>query len=237
MKRFSVLLPFVLLLTGCSFNGIMSESYDGEKITTDKEAVKAFEEENLLKTDGLESRYAFLNSNTEFTGITGGAEITLEPGEYMTGEEIAPGRYIASTENASAIVVYDEDDIRILETALNSYNTEVVLELEEGFRVEYVTRQGNILLEPLTEQFETKIPAGIHTVGDNIEAGEYTLYTDELPVKRSDSEGEVYMNTEGMSSFYAADPDAELNPESGIQIMLNEGNTIISEHLVILEKD
>lgn len=238
MKRFSVLFPFVLLLMGCSFNGIMSESYDGEKITADKEAVKLFEEENLLKTEGLESRYAFLNSNTEFSGITdGGTKITLQPGRYMTGEDIEPGRYIAQTENASAVVVYDEEDNRLLETALNHFNTEVVLELQEGYRVDYVTRQASIVLEPLMEQFETVIPAGMHTIGENLEAGTYTLYTDELPIKRADSEDEIYMNTKGISGLTASNTEAELNPEYGSQVMLHEGDTIITEHPVILEKN
>ena len=238
MKRCNLLLPCLLFLTECSFNGIMSESYNGEKITADQEAVKLFEEENLLDTEGLDARYAFLNSDTEFTGIgDSGTEITLQPGQYITGEDIGAGRYMASTANASAIVVYDEEGERLLEAALNDFNTEVVLELQPGFRVDYVTRQGSITLTPLTEQFETAVPAGIHTVGKNFEAGIYTLYTEELPVRRADSEDEVYMNSAGIKGLGISDADFELKPESGIRVILNEGDTIVSEHRIILEKN
>lgn len=238
MKRFSVLSLFVLLLMGCSFNGIMSESYDGKKITADGEAVELYDEENLLKTAGLESRYAFLNSDTVFEGLVdGGTEITLSPGQYVTGEDIKPGRYSAVTEDASAIVVYDENGDRLLETALNYFNTNVVLELQEGYRVEYVTRRGTIDLIPLEEKFETMIPAGIHTVGKRLEAGTYSLLTKELPVRRLNAEDDIYMNPGGMGSVSLSSTDVETGTESGIKVELHEGDTIISEHPVVLEKD
>lgn len=238
MKRFSVLSLFVLLLMGCSFNGIMSESYDGEKITADEEAAELYEEENLLKTEGLESRYAFLNSDTVFAGLVdGGRKTTLSPGQYITGVDIEPGRYSAATEEASAIVVYDENGDRLLETALNYFNTKVVLELQEGYRVEYVTRQGTIDLIPSEEKYEDTLPAGIHTAGEHLEAGTYSLLTKELPIRRLNSEDEVYMNPSGMSSVSLSEPSVEMDTESGIKVELHEGDTIVSEHPVVLEKD
>ncbi len=238
MKRFSVLSLYVLLLMGCSFNGIISESYDGEKITADEEAVESYEEENLLKTDGLESRYAFLNSDTVFKGfVDDGTEITLSPGQYVTGEDIEPGRYSAETEEASAIVVYDENGDRLLETALNYFNTKVVLELQEGYRVEYVTKRGTIDLIPSEEKYETMIPAGIHTVGEHLEEGTYGLLTKELPVRRLNSEDDIYMNPGGMGLVSLSSTDIEIDTESDIKVELYEGDTIVSEHPVVLEKD
>lgn len=238
MIRFSVLSLFVLLLMGCSFNGIMSESYDGKKITADEEAVELYEEENLLKTEGLESRYAFLNSDTVFEGLRdGGTEITLSPGHYVIGEDVEPGRYSAATEEASAIVVYDENGDRLLETALNYFNTNAVLELQEGYRVEYVTRRGPIDLIPSEEKYDSMIPAGIHTVGEHLEAGTYILLTKELPVRRLNSEDEVYMNPGGMGSVSLSSTDVEIDTELSIKVELHEGDTIVSEHPVVLEKD
>lgn len=238
MKRFSVLPLFVLLLMGCSFNGIMSESYDGKKITSDEEAAELYEEENLLKTEGLESRYAFLNSATVFEGLAdGGTEITLSPGQYVTGVDIEPGRYSAATEEASAIVVYDENGDRLLETALNNFNTKAVLELQEGYRVEYVTRRGSIDLIPSEEKYDTIIPAGIHTVGEHVEAGTYSLLTKELPVRRLNTEDEVYMNPGGIGSVSLSSADVEIDTEWGIKVELQEGDTIVSEHPVVLEKN
>jgi len=237
MKRFSVLFFFVLFLMGCSFNGLMSESYNGEKVQTDEEAAELLEDENLLKKDGLESRYAFLNSNTVFEGIAeGGKEKTLSPGQYMTGKDIEPGRYKAATDSASAIVVYDEQGDRVLETALNYYSTEAVLELQEGYRVDYVTRQGEITLVPFDEEYDTVFPAGLHTVGTHLEAGLYTLLTKELPVRRENSEDNIYFNAEGMSSMSLSNPDNEIDRESGISVTLYKGDTIITEHPFVLEK-
>lgn len=238
MKQFSVLSLSVLMLMGCSFNGIMSESYDGEKITPDEEAVELYEEENLLKTEGLESRYAFLNSDTVFEGQSdGGTEIFLSPGEYVTGEDIEPGRYSAKTEEASSIVVYDENGDRLLETALNYFNTEVVLELQEGYRIDYVTKRGDIDLIPSEEKYEIMIPAGIHTVGEHLEAGTYSLLTKELPVRRLNSEDDIYMNPGGMGAVSLSSTDIEIDTESGIKIELHKGDTIVSEHPVVLAKD
>lgn len=238
MIRFSVLSLFVLLLMGCSFNGIMSESYDGKKITADEEAVELYEEENLLKTEGLESRYAFLNSDTVFEGLhDGGTEITLSPGHYVIGEDVEPGRYSAATEEASSIVVYDENGERVLETALNNFNTKAVLELQEGYLVEYVTRRGAIDLIPSEEKYDSMIPAGIHTVGEHLEAGTYILLTKELPVRRVNSEDEVYMNPGGMGSVSLSSTNVEIDTELGIKVELHEGDTIVSEHPVVLEKD
>ena len=238
MKRFSVLSLFVLLLMGCSFNGIISESYDGNKITADEEAVKLYEEENLLKTEGLESRYAFLNSDTVFEGpVDGGTEITLSRGKYVTGEDIEPGRYSTETEEASSIVVYDENGERVLETALNNFNTKAVLELQEGYLVEYVTRRGAIDLIPSEEKYDSMIPAGIHTVDEYLEAGTYILLTKELPVRRVNSEDEVYMNPGGMGSVSLSSTNVEIDTELGIKVELHEGDTIVSEHPVVLEKD
>lgn len=237
MKRFSFLSLLVFLLMGCSFNGIMSESYDGDKIIADEEAVELFEEENLLKTEGLEARYVFLNSKTVFESIVdGGTEITLSPGEYITGEDIEPGRYIASTEEASAIVVYDENDSRLLEVALNYYNPQVVLELQDGYRVDYVTRRGDITLIPTIEKFDTVIPAGIHTVGEQLEPGKYDLITKELPVRRLNKVDEVYMNMSGASSTYLAETEVEIDEETNISVELYEGDTIVTEHPIMLEK-
>ena len=238
MKRFSVMFPFLLFLSACSFNGIMSESYDGEKIAADKDAAEIFSEENLLDTEGLESRYAFLNSSTEFEGIAdGGTKKTLSPGEYMTGEDIEPGRYTASAENAASIVIYDEYGDRLLESALNYFSTDVVLELQPGYRVDYITREGSIVLQPVEEAFGPMIPAGLHTVGEYIEAGTYILYTDELPVRRAGSEDDIYMNPKGMSTLALSSMDTEMDLDYGIQVMLNEGDTIVAEHPFAIEKD
>lgn len=237
MKRFSVLFFFVLFLMGCSFNGLMSESYNGEKVQTDEEAAELFEDENLLIKDGLESRYAFLNSNTVFEGITeGGVEKTLSPGSYMTGKDIESGRYKAATDSASAIVVYDDQGDRVLETALNYYSTEAVLELQEGYRVDYITRQGEITLMPFAEGYDTVLPAGIHTVGTHLEAGGYTLLTKELPVRRENFEDNIYFNAAGMNSMSLSNPDNEIDRESGIPVTLYKGDTIITEHPLVLEK-
>lgn len=238
MKRFSVLSLSVLMLMGCNFNGIMSESYDGEKIIPDEEAVDLYEKENLLKTEGLESRYAFLNSDTVFEGLSdGGTEIRLSPGEYVTGEDIEPGRYSAATDEASAIVVYDENGDRLLETALNYFNTEAVFELQKGYRVDYVTKRGTIDLIPTEERYEIMIPAGIHTVGDHLAAGTYSLLTKELPVRRLNAEDEVYMNPGGLEAVSLSNKDVKFETETVITVELHEGDTIISEHPLVLEKD
>lgn len=238
MKRYSFLSLFIFLLMGCSFNGIMSESYDGEKIMPDEEAVELFEEENKLKTEGLEERYAFLNSNTVFDGIAdGGEEVELSPGSYSVGEDIEPGRYIAHAADASALVVYDEADVRILEVALNFVTTSAVLELQEGYRIEYKARRDSVTLVPTEEKFEETIPAGIHSVGENIERGTYDLITRELPVRRLNSQDEVYMNTDGYTPSLLMYSNVEEDTESsGLSIELNEGDTIITEYMVVLKK-
>src|SRR5699024_11678033 len=100
----------------------------------------------------------------------------------------------------SAIVVYDEQGDRVLETALNYYSTEAVLELQEGYRVDYVTRQGEITLMPFDEEYDTVFPAGLHTVGTHLEAGLYTLLTKELPVRRENSEDNIYFNADRKST-------------------------------------
>lgn len=238
MKRFSVLSLFVPLIMGCSFNGIMSESYDGEKVTSDAEAIELYEKENILKTEGLESRYTFLNSDTVFENQNqGGIEVTLFPGQYLIGEDIEPGRYNAATEEASAIVVYDENGERLLETALNHFNPEAILELQAGYRIDYVTRRGTIDLIPSEEKYEMMLPAGIHTVGDNLQAGTYNLLTKDLPVRRSNGEDEVYMNPAGMGSVNLSSTDVHIDKKMGIKVELREGDTIVSEHPLVLEKD
>lgn len=111
------------------------------------------------------------------------------------------------------------------------------MELQEGYRVDYVTRRGSINLIPSEEKYKTMIPAGIHTVGEHLEAGTYSLLTKELSVRRLNSEDEVYMNPVGMGSVSLSGTNVEIDTESGIKVELHEGDTVVSEPPVVLEKD
>lgn len=247
MKQISVLL-MTLFLSGCSFSGLMPEIYDGESLEVNEDTAELYEEENKLMNSGMEDRFHFLNVAVENTAEDTGEAVTISSGTYEIGEDIEEGRYQigGGDTSAGALVTYDREGTRILEIAMGIFTTDVILDLSDGMQLDYKSRDAEIELVPAEEIAEGIagnenfiIPAGIHEVGKHLEAGEYSLVTDQLPVQRADGEKDVYVNYLSTSSFVINDPlleEEEMDIEE-LLVTLNEGDMIITEYPITIRKE
>lgn len=247
MKYISVLL-MILFLTGCGFSGIMPEKYDGETLEADREAAGLYKSENKLLNAGMEDRFHFLNTSAVSTAESTGESVRISAGSYEVGEDIEEGRYEISDgdTSAGALVTYDAEGIRLVEIAMGYFTEHIILDLTGGMLLEYKSRDGEIELTPVAETMLASmdeegfiIPAGIHEVGRPLEAGEYALLTNELPVQRAAGENDVYVNYMSTYSSIVDDPlleEEDMDTEE-LLVTLYEGDMIITEYPITIRKE
>lgn len=247
MKKVSLIL-ILLFTSGCSFNGIMPQTYDDETLTKSEADISDYQSAHLINTEDIDERYPFTLSE-EVLGKSDleGEGTTISPGTYTAGEDIEPGEYsleIAAMD-AGGITVSDSSGVRLLELAVNYNLNQAVVDLKEGFEIEFKARSGTLTLEPAVDRDTGNeviyLPAGMTEAGVDIPEGSYYLISGFLPLMRSDGHSEVYVNYEGR--FAGQDQlDALLEENSAekddIQLVeLYDGDMIVSEEEVILKKE
>lgn len=247
MKQISVLL-MTLFLAGCGFSGIMTEKYDGETMEVNEEAAELYKNENKLLNAGMENRFHFLNTTVERTAESTGEAVTISAGSYDIGEDIEEGRYQigGGDTSAGALVTYDSEGTRLVEVTLGYFSDQMVLDLTDGMQLDYKVRDGEIELTPVEDIILSEIengniiiPSGVHEIGRHLEAGEYSLVTDELPVQRADGEKDVYVNYLSTYSYIANEPllEEEGMDTEELLVTLNEGDMIITEYPITIRKE
>lgn len=241
------MLFMISLLAGCG-SGIMPERYDGEVLEKDAEAVALYEAESKLLDEGLEDRYHFVNGEVERTAESSGAPVTIDAGRYEIGGEIEAGRYTIEegAPDAYALLTYDTEGVRVNEMAGGLLGGQLVLDLTEGMVLEYKVRDGEIGLVPVEEMMlggdagtEMIVPAGIHEVGKHLDPGEYTLLSDELPIRRADGENDIYVNhmASPISIMNGPEPEREEVDGSEMLVTLDQGDMIITEYPITIRKE
>ena len=250
------MLASAVMLSGCAFHGIMPTQYDGEPLERDGEAIDAYVNDGqMINVSAV--RYPFIESND----LTGLAEVegsdddteVIEAGEYTVPDDFEPGIYqleIGGDVSSSAVVVYDSDDVRVLETSLLGRNGTSHVMLDDGYRLEFKTRFGTLHVTPIeSEMVEAGeeglvIPQGIYIVGEHIEAGDYSLKSEELLVMRNDGAPEVFWNSYGVTYEHVMErtmtddyrPDELAESDLEVIVNLSEGDVVIVEKVLsILE--
>ncbi|MCG1010703.1 hypothetical protein J4760_11805 [Salinicoccus sp. ID82-1] len=241
MKR-AIILLMVFGLAGCGYTGLMPETYDGEAFVKNEAAINAYQEDKLLFADDIAERFPFVDSS-ELSGTvesSAGATMTLEPGTYKVGEDLAPGRYRGTVmENAGAIVVEDGAGIRILEISIGLETPSAQFDLKPGYTLTFKSRDGELDISQIgndmMEASATRsimLPAGTYTVGTHIESGKYWLATESLPIMGESGEHRIYWNVDGTYRNYGQ--MEALDPESSVSVQINSGDTIVSDYNIEL---
>lgn len=240
MKRGIVLL-MVFGLAGCG-GGIMPETYDGEAFVKDEAAISAYEEDKLLMADDIAERFPFVESR-EISGTVesdSGEQLTLEPGTYVTGEDLESGRYTGMLmDTAGAVVIEDGAGVRVLEVSIGMRTPDATFDLKPGYTLIFKSRNGelelssveNDMMEP-QETGSLMIPAGTHTAGTHIEPGTYLLASESLPVMSASGEHRIYWNIAG--KYHDFDPMEEPGLEDTVSVEINPGDTIVSDYYIEL---
>ena len=252
--KISILLS-VLFLSGCAFHGIMPAQYDGEELARDESSIDAYINNGQIMNVN-ESRYPYIESTTlvdaagVVSGSADGETETLEAGSYSVPEDLEAGVYmleIGREVSSSAVVVYDSEDVRILETSLIRDNNIAYVILDEGYRLEFKTRFGTaditpIQAEEISSEESVYIPPGMYSVGEQVPAGEYQLISEELLLMRQDGTPEVYWNSYGESYEYRMErtmsddyrPEELEAIDNSIVVNVEAGDVIIAQKFLVL---
>lgn len=244
-----------VFLSGCAFHGIMPAQYDGEQLVRDEVAIEAYlERDQILNMN--ESRYPFIES-TELINLVDvaanaepGETEVFEAGDYEVPGDLEPGVYrleIGRDVSSSAVVVYDSDGVRVMETSLLGNNNISEVILDEGYRLEFKTRSGTLNITPveifsISVEESLYIPQGMYVVGAQLPEGDYQLISEELLIMRQDGTPEVYWNSHGESFEYTMErtmtddyrPEELEVVDNRIQVSLEAGDIIIAQKFLVL---
>lgn len=255
--KLSILLS-VVFLSGCAFHGIMPQQYDGETLERNNEAIDAYIDHGQILTPNV-VRYPFIES-TELVELVdvardaqGDETESVEAGAYDVPEDIEAGVYrleIGGDVSSSAVVVYDSNDVRVLETSLLGRNGVSEVMLDDGYRLEFKTRFGSLDVTPTEiEEFTPEdgaifIPQGIYVVGEQLAPGDYQLISEEMLLMRSDNTPEVYWNSYGTSYEHVMErtmsddyrPVELQDKDASVNVNVRDGDIlIVQKYLVITE--
>lgn len=263
-----------MLLAGCQFQGIWPQTYDGVPINKNSEANARLHETGELTSYNQEMRYPYMeskdilltpdvdNSITE-AEMEDMEVITFEAGEYVVGEDIEPGQYIAYKEmetgtEAAALIVTDRDDVRMLEFSVG-WNSH--LNLLEGYTLEVVSSRDSVSFRPVISDGDSMmrgesghIMQGHHIIGDTLPSGTYSLLSLELMLMRADGTPQVFINSHSefagiqgmfkqqmmemeMQGFIVHDDTDEVEEEEikPILVELHDGDVVINESELYME--
>ena len=219
----------------------MPEKYDGEAFEADGAAVTAYEENNILMTEDLPERFPFTKS-TEMAGIQDdtGEEMQLEAGTYDVGTDVPPGRYdVLQQDEAGALVIEDDQGVRLLEIPVGVRTPVAQVDLARGYTLTFASRDGQLAITPVgNDMMEMdgeeyiEIPAGTHTVGTHVPAGEYELLSESLPIMGDDGLPRIYWNPSPMMLGL----DEDMEDVKGVPTEMKAGDTIVAEYPVQLKK-
>ena len=231
----------VILMAGCSHGGFMPEKYDGEALEVDRAAITAYEENNILITEDLPERFPF-TKGTEIAGIQDetGAEMQLEAGTYDVGTDVPPGRYDALLQDAAgALVIEDDQGVRLLEIPVGVRTPVAQVDLAQGYTMTFASRDGELALAPVENdmmemdgQGYIELPAGTHTVGTHVPAGEYELLSESLPIMGDGGLPRIYWNPSPMMPGL----DEDMEDVEGVPTEMKAGDTIVTEYPLQLKK-
>ena len=158
----------------------------GEETTDEEVAQEEPDEETDEEVDPMYERIDYSHLYGE------GEEVTIDKGNHTAGDDMVPGRYSITTtsEYGSYLRIYDEEDGYVAGEALMSedstdevtdYPTELLVYLSEGDTIE-VTGEDSFTLTPVSTEYEDELPSGMHVAGQDIEAGDYRISTEETEV-------------------------------------------------------
>lgn len=241
MKKFSLLF-LLLFLSGCS-NGLSAQTYNGSSLDERPDDIRDYREENIVRTEGLSERYPFTESK-EVTGKSGasGTAVTLEPGVYTVGEEIEPGEYDIDAADipAAALVLTDNSGVIIMELSVSFDVNTAVVDLKDGYTVEFKARSDEMTLTPSEERDydgeRIYLPAGMTEAGSDIPAGDYHLMSPALPVMHPSGESKIYVNYNYMNPEHSDINDISDLSEFPL-VTIKEGDMIVSEQEILLVKE
>ncbi|MCL2739933.1 MAG: hypothetical protein FWE47_01885 [Oscillospiraceae bacterium] len=118
--------------------------------------------------------------------ITGKAAVTLGEGDYIVGEKIAAGRYMATNggNDFGSLIVYELDtNIPEVSEVLGYFSETayvpcVALTLIDGQRIRIV-KLDNIVFKPLKTELLSELTTGVWEAGLDIEPGTYEVSSKE----------------------------------------------------------
>jgi len=190
------------------------EDSEVEDETTDEASVQEEPEQSRETDEDLDPMYQTI----DYSHLYGeGEEITIEAGDYTVGDDIMPGRYSVTTtsEYGSYLSIYNDEDRYVAgETLVNedsgedvgAYSTELLVYISEGDNLE-VRNDDSFTLTPISDEYDDKLPSGMHVGGHDIEAGDYRVTTEET---------ELVGNVEtSHAEAYVTSRNAVGNPEEG----------------------
>lgn len=260
MKQIKLgILSSVILLSGCAFHGIMPEQYDGESVSRNNDAIDAYVNHGQILNLN-ETRYPFIES-TELvnladvaTSAQAGDTEVIEAGSYNVPADLEAGVYrleIGNEVSSSAVVVYDSNNVRVLETSLLGRNGVSEVMLDDGYRLEFKTRFGTLNVTPIEiEQFAPEedtlfIPQGIYVVGGQLAPGDYQLSSEEILLMRASGDPEVYWNSYGESYEHLMErtmsddyrPVELQDKDANVSVSLESGDILIVQKVLVITEN
>lgn len=193
----------LILLSGCaSYTGFRAPRYDGQPIEQDEEAIQLYQAHSQIdeEDEALYVRYPLSASLWEASlEFSDNEPVELNEGSYIVGEDLPEGRVILQSESSdfspdrwiihtANVMITDGEEAVVFEQHFQDDVgvMQAVVDLREGQTIT-VTGNDPILFvsysddstaasEPLLEETETiTLLAGHYEVGNQIEAGEYTI--------------------------------------------------------------
>lgn len=236
----------LILLTGCaSFTGLRAPRYDGQLIEQNDEAIQLYNDHSQVdeESESLYLRYTLSDSLFEPSmDFTDNDAVELNEGQYTVGEELPEGRVYLQGESSdfsperwiihtANVIIRDEEEAVVFEQHFQDDvgTMQAFVDLREGHTVTLTGNDPILFVDYADQSVLPEAPDGTVTlfsghyeVGNQIEAGEYTIEGVISP-----RASELYIFTEDADTLII-DLHSRLNPtriisEEDNQEMLDSG--------------
>lgn len=236
----------LILLTGCAnFTGLRAPRYDGQLIEQNVEAIQLYNDHSQVdeESESLYLRYTLSDSLFEPSmDFTDNDAVELNEGQYTVGEELPEGRVYLQGESSdfsperwiihtANVIIRDEEEAVVFEQHFQDDvgTMQALVDLREGHTVTLTGNDPILFVDYADQSVLPEAPDGTVTlfsghyeVGNQIEAGEYTIEGVISP-----RASELYIFTEDADTLIV-DLHSRLNPtriisEEDNQEMLDSG--------------
>lgn len=189
----------LILLTGCaSFTGLRAPRYDGQLIEQNDEAIQLYNDHSQVdeESESLYLRYTLSDSLFEPSmDFTDNDAVELNEGQYTVGEELPEGRVYLQGESSdfsperwiihtANVIIRDEEEAVVFEQHFQDDvgTMQAFVDLREGHTVTLTGNDPILFVDYADQSVLPEEPDGTVTlfsghyeVGNQIQAGEYTI--------------------------------------------------------------
>ncbi|GAA0126885.1 hypothetical protein UT300019_27890 [Clostridium sp. CTA-19] len=136
---------------------------------------KTIKEKNSVESDKKKSEEKVVEDKTKTRDNSTAVETVLATGNFIVGQDIPKGRYVCTSDSSGNFIIYDKDNIPVVNEILGDENfgvTKVTVDIKDGEKID-IGGIKNVKFTPANTELLQELTTGIWEVGLDIKEGRY----------------------------------------------------------------